>query len=153
MNYVTKEGMAKLVAQLKELREVERPAVIERLNAARKHGDLRENGDYKAAKEDLSILDDKIAQLTMLISDSSIIEKNDMKTDVVSILHTVKVKDHSRDREIEYTLVSESEADPAEFKISAESPIGKSLLGKKVGDKFPVKIPAGELEFEILEIR
>ena len=151
MNYVTKEGMEKMINELHKLKYTDRKVATDRLNAARKHGDLRENGDYKAARELIAQIDQKIGNLEMTIADSQIIEK-DENSDVVKILCTVKIKDHTRNREMEYTLVSQNEADPLEDKLSVESPIGKGLLGKKVGDRTIINVPAGTLEFEILEI-
>lgn len=152
MNYVTAEGMKKMIDKLNDLKFKQRPAATERLNEARKHGDLRENGDYKAAKEEIAQIDSRIGHYEMLIADSEVIKDEDITTDSVSVLNSVLVKDHTRNREIEYHLVSKDEADPLEFKLSAESPIGKALLGKKVGDLVEVKIPVGTIELEVLNI-
>lgn len=152
MNYLTEDGMKKLVEKLYQLKHVERGSVLNRVNEARKLGDLRENGDYKAAKEDLSRLDIRISEMERYIGNSQIISKKDMKGKLIRILSTVRIKDHTRNRDLEYTLVSQAEADPVSGKISADSPIGKSLLGKKVGDKFTLTIPIGDIELEVMEI-
>ena len=152
MNYVTEEGMKKLVEKLYNYKHIDRPAVLNRVNEARKLGDLRENGDFKSAKEDLSTLDIRIAELENYIANSEIIKKGKKKSNKIRILSKVKIKDHTRNKELEYTLVSQAEADPLECKISADSPIGKGLLGKKIGDKFKIRIPVGDIEVEVLEI-
>ncbi|MCK5760106.1 MAG: transcription elongation factor GreA, partial [Candidatus Delongbacteria bacterium] len=152
MNYVTEQGMKDLIEKLYNMKHVVRQEILDRVDEARKLGDLKENGDYKAAREDLSRIDIRIGELENYIAQSQIISKDNMKNDVVRILNTVKIKDHTRNKEFTYTLVSQAEADPIESKISADSPIGKGLLGKKVGDKFTIDIPIGEIELEVLEI-
>jgi len=152
MNYLTEDGMKKIVEKLYNLKHVERASILKRVTDARKLGDLRENGDYKAAREDLTNIDIRINELEKYIAESQIIKKGKSKNKVVRILNTVKIKDHTRNKELVYTLVSQAEADPVEKKISADSPIGKGLLGKKAGERFIIHIPAGELDVEILEI-
>ncbi|MBN1968718.1 MAG: transcription elongation factor GreA [Candidatus Delongbacteria bacterium] len=152
MNYVTKEGMEKLVAQLKNLKYVVRAEATERLNAARKHGDLRENGDYKAAKEEIAQIDTKISQLEETLAHTQIIDKSQINNDTVQVLNRVKVKDHTRNRIMDFVLVSPSEADPMNGKLSVETPIAKGILGLKVGKKVFVDIPSGRIELEVLEI-
>lgn len=152
MNYVTEEGMKKLVEKLYNYKHIDRPSVLKRVNEARKLGDLRENGDFKSAKEDLSTLDIRIAELEHYIANSEIVTKGKKKSNKIRILSKVKIKDHTRNKELEYTLVSQAEADPLEGKISADSPIGKGLLGKKTGDRFKITIPMGDIEVEVLEI-
>jgi len=152
MNYVTEKGMKDLIDKLYHMKHIIREDILERVEAARKLGDLKENGDYKASREDLTRIDSRIGELENYIAQSQIISKDKMKNDVVRILNTVKIKDHTRNKELTYTLVSQAEADPIEGKISADSPIGKGLLGKKVGDKFSIHIPIGKIELEILEI-
>ena len=152
MNYVTEQGMKDLIEKLYNMKHVIRQEILDRVNEARKLGDLKENGDYKAAREDLTRIDSRIGELENYVAQSQIISKDKIKNDVVRILNTVKIKDHTRNKEFIYTLVSQAEADPTESKISADSPIGKGLLGKKVGDKFTINIPIGEIELEVLEI-
>jgi transcription elongation factor GreA len=153
MNYLTEDGMKKIVEKLYNLKHVERDIILTKVNEARKLGDLRENGDYKAAKEDLMNLDVRISELENYIADSQILKKAGKSKDhSIRILNRVKIKDHTRNKELEYTLVSQAEADLAEGRISADSPIGKGLLGKKVGDRFSIRIPIGDIEVEVLEI-
>jgi len=152
MNYVTDDGMKKMIEKLNNLKYTVRKEAVERLDAARKLGDLRENGDYKAAREEMMQIDQKIMELEQLIGDSQIIKTEDLDLSLVQILHTVKIKDHTRGRTVEYTIVSKEEADPLENKISADSPIAKGLLGLKVGERTFIRVPAGDLEFEVLEI-
>jgi len=153
MNYLTEDGMKKIVEKLYNLKHIERDAILKRVDEARKLGDLRENGDYKAAREDLTRIDIRINELENYIAESQIIKKSVKSKDhSVRILSKVRIMDHTRKKELEYTLVSQAEADPAEGKISADSPIGKGLLGRKAGEKFMIKIPIGEIEIEILEI-
>ncbi len=152
MNYLTEEGMKKIVEKLYNLKHIERDAILKRVTEARKLGDLRENGDYKAAREDLTNIDIRIAELEKYIAESQIIKKVHSKKNVVRILNTVRIKDHTRNKDLVYTLVSQAEADPTEGKISADSPIGKGLLGRKTGEKFKINIPMGEIEVEIIEI-
>ena len=152
MQYVTEKGMKKMLDQLHELKYVKRIEASERLKIARALGDLKENGDYKAAREEIAHIDARISSISMMISDSQIIDEKDLNNDIVGMLSKVKVKDHTRDREFEYTIVSQAEADPIENKISSESAIAKGLFGKKVGDHAIISVPIGELDFEILEI-
>ena len=153
MNYVTEEGMKKLVEKLYNYKHVDRPAILRRVNEARKLGDLRENGDFKAAKEDLTNLDIRIAELEYYISNSQIVKKSAKASKKIRILSKVFLRDHTRNKDLEYTLVSQAEADPLEKKISADSPIGKGLLGKKKGDRFKIAIPIGDIEVEILDVQ
>ena len=152
MNYLTEEGMKDIIDKLYNMKHVTRQDILDRVDEARKLGDLKENGDYKAAREDLSRIDIRIGELENYIAQSQIISKDKITNDVVRILNTVTIQDHTRNKELTYTLVSQAEADPIEGKISADSPIGKGLLGKKVGDKFSIHIPIGEIELEVLEI-
>jgi transcription elongation factor GreA len=153
MNYLTEEGMKKIVEKLYNLKHVERALILNRVTEARKLGDLRENGDYKAAREDLTNIDIRINELEQYITNSQIIKKQPKSKDnSVRILNKVRIKDHTRNKELEYMLVSQAEADPVEGKISADSPIGKGLLGRKVGERFCIKIPIGDIDVEILEI-
>ena len=152
MNYVTKEGMQKLLDEKKYLQYTKRLEATERLNAARKHGDLKENGDYKAAREEISQIDAKLGNLQMTLANTQIISLDDIDTDTVQVMNIVKIRNITKGKDITYTVVSPPEADPIEYKLSSESPIGKGMLGKKVGDKFEVKVPAGILNFEILNI-
>ena len=150
--YLSKEGYEKIQADLKELKEVKRPELSEKISVARDFGDLKENAEYHAAKEALGMVETKIIQLEQTLSRAKVLNKNDIAKDVVTILSRVKLKDLKRNMEMEYTLVAPEESDFKLKKISTTSPVGKGLLGKKVGDKIDIKVPAGMLSYEILDI-
>lgn len=152
LTYVTEEGMAKLKAELKELKTVERPKISAQIAEARDKGDLSENAEYDAAKEAQGLLELRISKLETLIANSRIIDEAQVDNSKVFILSTVKLKNLANKAEMKYTLVAEKEADLKSGKISVDSPIGKGLLGKSVGEVAEIKIPSGVLKFEILEI-
>ena len=146
---ITKEGLEKLQKQLKELKEKDRPKVVDRLAHARAEGDLSENSDYHNAREELEFLDGRIQELEQVVK-NSVVVKNNGSADGVAIGTTVKVKVNGGKNE--FYIVGEWEANPAESKISHASPLGQALVGKKVGEKVEVEVPAGKLTYEILEI-
>ncbi len=152
LTYVTAEGLAKLKAELKELQSVERPKISAQIAEARDKGDLSENAEYDAAKEAQGLLEMRISKLNTLISNCRIIDESLLDNSKVLILSTVRLKNMNNNMETKYTLVAEKEADLKAGKISVDSPIGKGLLGKVVGEIAEVKIPSGILKFEILEI-
>jgi transcription elongation factor GreA len=151
--YMTKESLQKLKDELRECKFTKRPKISEKVAAAREHGDLKENAEYHAAREELSFMETKIQQLEDRIGRTRIIKEEDLPDDKVYILKTVVLKDLKFDDQLEYTLVSPAEANFEENKISVESPIGKALLGKEVGDEVEVQAPAGILQYEILQIK
>lgn len=151
-NYVTAGGLQKLKEELQHLESVERPRVIAAIAEAREKGDLSENAEYDAAKEEQGILESRIAMLKAKIIDARIIDESDVNTDEVQILTKVRVKNLKTGQEKVYQLVTEGEANILEGKIATTTPIAKGLLGKKVGDTAEVVVPAGKLEFKILEI-
>jgi len=151
--YMTKESLQKLKDELHDNKFVKRPIVSQKVATAREHGDLKENAEYHAAREELSLLETKIQQLEDRISRTRVIKEDELPDDKVYILKTVVLKDLKFDDTIEYTLVSPAEANFEENKISSASPIGKALLGKSIGDKVDVQAPAGVLQYEILEIK
>jgi transcription elongation factor GreA len=151
-NYFTPEGLKKLQDELKQLKTVERPKISKQIAEARDKGDLSENAEYDAAKEAQGLLELKISKLEDVVSNARIIDESQLDTHRVSILTRVKIKNTANKVEMEYTLVSENEADLKEKKISIDSPIGKGLLGKSVGDIAEVKTPSGIIKFEILSI-
>lgn len=151
-NYVTAGGLQKLKDELQHLESVERPRVIAAIAEAREKGDLSENAEYDAAKEEQGILESRIAMLKAKIIDARIIDESDVNTDEVQILTKVRVKNLKTGQEKVYQLVTEGEANILEGKIATTTPIAKGLLGKKVGDTAEVVVPAGKLEFKILEI-
>ncbi len=126
--------------------------ISKQIAEARDKGDLSENAEYDAAKDAQGLLEMKISQLEQLVADAKVIDESQLDTSKVSILSKVKIKNLGNKMEVTYMLVSEEEADLAEGKISLQSPIGKGLLGKKVGDKAEIQIPAGKVKFEILDI-
>jgi len=151
-NYFTPEGLKKLQDELKQLKTVERPKISKQIAEARDKGDLSENAEYDAAKEAQGLLELKISKLEDVISNARIIDESQLDTHRVSILTRVKIKNMANKVEMEYTIVSENEANLKEKKISIDSPIGKGLLGKSVGDIAEVKTPSGIVKFEILSI-
>jgi transcription elongation factor GreA len=151
--YMSEESLQKLKDELHECKYTKRPLISKKVGAAREHGDLKENAEYHAAREELSFMETKIQQLEDRISRARILDQKDLPNDKVYILKTVVLKDLKFKDKLEYTLVSPSEADFAANKISVASPIGKSLLGREVGDLVEVQAPAGLLKYEILEIK
>lgn len=149
---MSKEGYDKLKAEIKHLEEIERPEVIRQIAEAREKGDLSENAEYDAAKEAQGKLESKIAQLKMQLADAKIIDTTKVQTDTVQIFSKVEMKNTKTGATMTYTLVSESEANLKENKISVQTPIAQGLLGKKVGDKAQIRIPQGVIELEIVSI-
>ncbi len=152
MAYMSQEGYDKLRAQIKQLEEVERPAVIQQIQEAREKGDLSENAEYDAAKEAQGKLETKIAQLKAQLADTKILDASRVKTDEVSILSKVELRMVKTGTKMIYTIVSDGEANIRENKISVTTPIAKGLLGHKVGDIVTVKVPAGDIDLEIISI-
>lgn len=150
--YYTEEGLQKLKDELNQLITVERKSVIRQIAEARDKGDLSENAEYDAAKEAQGLLELKIAKLEEIILHARIVDSSQLDTSKVSILTTVKIKNLKNNMEMKYTLVAENEADLKSGKISIDSPIGKGLVGKKVGDKVDVTVPAGVIPFQVMEI-
>ena len=153
MNYVTKEGLAKLQAELEYLESVERPKITQQIAEARDKGDLSENAEYDAAKEAQGLLEMKIAKLQDTIATSKIIEEDQIDTSKVSILTTVRLKNNTTKAEQKFTLVPDNESDLKQGKISVNTPIAKGLVGKAVGETAEISLPNGnKLSFEVLEI-
>jgi transcription elongation factor GreA len=152
VSYYTEEGLQRLRDELDNLKTVGRAKVAEQLSEAREKGDLSENAEYDAAKESQETLERRIAKLEELMIGARVITKEDINTSAVSILAKVKVKNKKLGSEHTYIMVSEEEADLKQDKISIESPLGKGLLGKKVGEIAVIDAPAGKIDFEILSI-
>jgi transcription elongation factor GreA len=152
INYLTQEGLEKMKAELYDLKYVQRPFLSKQIADARDKGDLSENAEYHAAKEDQGLLEAKISKMENLLSISRIIDESKLSTDKVMMLTKVRVLNHNSKKEIWYTLVNEKEADLKTGKISFKSPIGIGLMNKKVGDISEVVVPAGTIKLEILEI-
>jgi len=151
-SYVTADGLQKLKAELDHLKNVERPAISRMIAEARDKGDLSENAEYAAAKEAQGMLEMKIKKLEDLIANTRIIDETKINTSYVQILNRVKIKNTLNNQIMEYTLVSESEANLKAGKIAVSTPIAKALLGRKVGEVVEVKVPSGALKLEILDI-
>ena len=151
-NYMTKAGYDKLVAEINELETIQRPEISRQIAEARDKGDLSENAEYDAAKEAQGLLEAKISQLKATLANTRIIDESRLGTEAVQILNKVRIRNTKTKAELVYTLVSDSEANLKEKKISVNTPIAKGLVGKKVGDVAEVQTPGGLLTFEILDI-
>lgn len=151
--YLTADGLRKLEERLKFLQDVRRPEVAERLRQALEEGgDLSENAEYEDAKNEQAFVEGEILRLETILSSAQVIEETGKKKDVVSLgAHVTVVEEGEKDKEV-YHIVGSAEADPAEGKISIESPLGKALIGAKVGQKVVVNAPAGEITFVIKAI-
>ncbi len=151
--YLSQDGYDKLKQELDELKGVKRPELSKKISEARDFGDLKENAEYHAAKEAQAVLETKILQLEQTMSRAKILKKDDIATDIVTILSQVRLKDINRDLEVEYTLVAPEESDFKQNKISTTSPVGKALLGRKKGDIVEIQVPAGLLKYEVLDLK
>jgi transcription elongation factor GreA len=152
VSYMTKEGYHKLLEELNYLESEKRPAISKQIAEARDKGDLSENAEYDAAKEAQGILEAKIAQMKTLVSNARLIDESQINTDSVQILNKVTIRNTKNNQQVVYTLVSESEANLKAGKISISTPIGKGLMGKKVGNIVEIKVPSGIMSFEIMNI-
>lgn len=152
ISYFTKEGLQRLKEEVHQLETVERPKISQQIAEARDKGDLSENAEYDAAKEAQGLLEAKIAKLKNTLANARLVDDSKIDNTKVYILSTVKIRNTKNNAEVTYTLVAENEANLAEKKISIDSPIGKGLLGKSVGDIAEVQVPAGIIPFEVLEI-
>ncbi len=152
LSYLSKEGLENLKIEIHELKTIGRKEMAKQINEAREKGDLAENAEYHAAKDAQGLLEMKIAKLEELLSVARLLDESKIDTSKVSVFTTVRLRDIKFKKEISYKLVSEKEADVKSGKISVTSPIGKGLLGKAVGDSVKIIVPAGIIEFKILEI-
>lgn len=152
MAYMSQEGYDKMVAQLKRMETVDRPAASAAIAEARDKGDLSENSEYEAAKEAQAMLEMKINQLKAALADAKIIDPSKLDNGTVQILSTVEMQNTKTGMKMKYTIVSESEANLREGKISSTTPIAQGLLGKKVGDEVEIKVPQGVIGLKILSI-
>ena len=152
-NIMTYEGIKKLEEELEYLKTVRRIEITEKIKVALGYGDLSENSEYDEAKNDQAFNEGRIIQLENMLKNAVVVDESEIPTDKVSVGSIVKVMDYEFDEEVEYAIVGSAEADPMNFKISNESPVGSALLGKKVGDVVEVTVPSGVSKFEILEIR
>jgi transcription elongation factor GreA len=152
ISYFTEEGLKKLKDELHHLKFQERPAISRQIAEARDKGDLSENAEYDAAKEAQGLLELKISKMEEVLSNARLIDESQLDNSKVLILSKVKIKNAANGSTMTYTLVAENEADLKSGKISVDSPIGKGLLGKKVGEKAEIKVPSGLMQFEIVDI-
>ncbi|MDZ4752136.1 MAG: transcription elongation factor GreA [Flavobacteriales bacterium] len=150
--YYTVEGLKKLKDDLHQLKAVERPHITQQIAEARDKGDLSENAEYDAAKEAQGLLESRIAKMENLIANARLVDESQVDNSKVFILSKVKIENLANKAVVEYTLVAENEANLANKKISIDSPIGKGLLGKKVGEVAEVTVPAGKIKFKVLDI-
>jgi len=152
VSYVTQEGLDKLKAELDQLQNVERPTISKAIGEAIDKGDISENAEYDAAKDAQGMLEAKIAQIKGIISTCRVIDESQIDTSKVQILNKVTIKNTKTGATMTYTMVSDSEANLKEGKLSINTPIAKALMGKLKGDIVEVQVPAGMMEFEIVDI-
>jgi transcription elongation factor GreA len=152
ISFITQEGLDKLKRELDQLMNVERPAISQQIAEARDKGDLSENAEYHAAKEAQGMLELRISKMQDTLASARILDESQINTEEVQILNRVRIRNTSNNSVLEYNIVPESEADLKAGKMSISTPIAQGLLGKKVGDVVNVKVPSGEIGFEILEI-
>ncbi|MFK8045244.1 MAG: transcription elongation factor GreA [Crocinitomicaceae bacterium] len=152
ISYYTKEGLKKLKDELKQLETVERPFITNQIAEARDKGDLSENAEYHAAKEEQGLLETRIAKLKNIVSNARLIDDSKVDNSKVFILSKVTIVNVANKAQVQYTIVAENEADLKQKKISIDSPFGKGLLGKKVGEIAEIRTPNGVLNFEVTEI-
>jgi transcription elongation factor GreA len=152
VSYVTEQGLERLKKELEQLETVERPSISQQIAEARDKGDLSENAEYDAAKEAQGLLELKISKLKDALSNARVLDQSKLDTSTVQILNKVKIKNKTNGAIMEYTIVSDAEANLKEMKMSINTPIAKGLLGKMVGDIVKVEVPNGNVEFEIVEI-
>ena len=152
VSYYTKEGLKKLRDELNHLKDIERPKASNAIAEARDKGDLSENAEYDAAKEAQGMLEMKISKLEAVLSNARLIDESQLDLSKVLVLSKVTIKNLNNQMQLKYTLVAESEADLKSGKISVSSPIGKGLLGKKVGEIAEVVVPNGTIKFKIISV-
>ena len=150
---LTREGYTALKKEIEELSTTRRREVAERIKIAREFGDIAENAEYDSAKNEQAMLEARIAKLEERLASARVIEKRDISKDVVSVGSTVRLRDVDARQTVEYRIVGSAEANPAQLKLSNESPVGKAILGHKKGETVEVTTPRGSLKYKILEIK
>ncbi|SDF17491.1 transcription elongation factor GreA [Sporolituus thermophilus] len=150
---LTVDGLKKIEQKLEHLKSVRRREVAERIKQAIEFGDISENSEYEDAKNEQAFIEGEILTLEKMLRNAKVIDEGEISTDTVTLGSTVVLKDLEFGDELEYTLVGSAEADPMEFKISNESPVGQAIMGQKVGSVVEVNVPAGILKYKILEIK
>tara|TARA_B110000037_G_scaffold188410_1_gene219884 strand:+ start:107 stop:580 length:474 start_codon:yes stop_codon:yes gene_type:complete len=153
ISYYTQEGLDNLKQEVKKLETIERPKISQQIGEARDKGDLSENAEYDAAKEAQGMLEARISKLKNSLANARLIDDSEIDDSKVFILSTVNIKNIKNSMQMNYTLVAENEADIKSGKISVDSPIGKGLLGKEVGEIADINTPAGVMKFEIISIK
>lgn len=149
---LTPDGLSKLEKELDHLKTVKRREVAARIKQALEFGDISENSEYDDAKNEQAFVEGRIATLEKMLRNARVIDQEDVDTEIVTVGSKVRLKDLERGEEYEYTLVGSAEADPASMRISNESPVGRAVIGKKVGEVVEVEVPAGTLKYEIVSI-
>ena len=149
---LTYEGLKKLEDELEYLKTIKRKEIAEKIKTARGYGDLSENAEYDAAKEEQGLVEGKIVELEKLLRNAKVIDEDELNEDVISVGATITLHDIEFDEEITYKLVGSTEADPQEGKISNESPVGAALIGHKVGEVVEIEVPQGIVKFKVLDI-
>lgn len=149
---LTYDGLKKMEEELEDLKTVKRKEVAEKIKEARGQGDLSENAEYDAAKEEQAEIESRIIKLEKMLRNAEVIDDEEVRNDIIGIGSRVKLYDTEFQEEIEYIIVGSAEADPMEGKISNESPVGQGLLGHKAGDTVKIEAPDGEIDFKVLEI-
>ena len=152
-NLLTYQGLQKLENELQELKVVKRKEIAQKIKEAREQGDLSENAEYDAAKDEQRDIETEIAELEAILANCEVIQDNDKNKDVVKMESVVVLHDVEFDEDIEYTIVGSSEADSLNNKISNESPLGAALIGKKKGDTVKVEAPVGEIEYTVVSVK
>lgn len=152
ITYLTKDGLKKLKDELDHLMNVERPAISKQIGEAIEKGDISENAEYDAAKDAQGMLEAKISEIRSKIANARILDESKINTSQVQILNKVTIKNKKNNKNMQYTIVPDGEANLKENKISVNTPIAKGLMGKKVGDEVEIKVPSGIIPFEIVEI-
>jgi transcription elongation factor GreA len=150
---LTREGYTKLRKEIEQLSTTRRREVAERIKVAREFGDIAENAEYDAAKNEQAMLEARIAKLEERLASARVIEKREISKDVVSVGSTVRLRDVDAKQTVEYRIVGSAEANPAELKLSNESPVGRAIIGHKKGETIEVTTPRGSLKYKILEIK
>ena len=152
ISYITEEGLQKMKDELENLVSVERPAISKLIAEARDKGDLTENAEYEAAKESQGMLEYKISRLKDAIANSRVIDGSKLDNERIQLLNKIKIRNTKNNSTMEYTIVSDNEADLKQGKIAVSTPIARGLIGKKVGDRVEIKVPSGVIPFEIIAI-
>lgn len=150
---ITYDGIRKLENELEYLKTVKRKDIAEKIKVALSFGDLSENAEYDEAKNNQAFVEGRILILENMLKNASVIDESEISTEMVTVGSIVKIKDYEFDEEVEYTIVGSAEADPINYKISNESPVGRVLIGKKVGEIMDIPVPDGLVKYEVLGIR